>query len=64
MNKLSYDDLDDIIFELNTNTDKNYQELIEGPLDNKTFIRNLTIGIAVIFAAPILALIIIVLMPH
>lgn len=64
MKKTPYEDLDDIIFELNENADKNYHKLVDGPLDNRAFLRNLAIGVTVIFAAPILALIILVLMSH
>lgn len=58
MKKLPYEDLDEIIFELSENADKNYHKLVDGPLDNKTFIINVVIGACMLFVAPIIALVI------
>lgn len=64
MSQENYDDLDAALFELNADLKSRYQRQIQGPIDNKTFLRNVAIGAGVILAAPLIALTIAYLLGH
>jgi len=63
MKKHHSEELDDMIFELNSEIQRRYR-VAQGPIDNRTFLRNAAIGAGVIIGAPLIALAIAYLLGH